>query len=68
MRRRIFLFGLLAGVVAMGIGGWLLRSQPRSVITRENAAKLHVGMTLAEVETIRDGQLGDGLFFNHVSP
>jgi hypothetical protein len=47
-RRRLLLFGLLAGLLALGVCGWLLL--PRTAITRENAAKIQVGMTLAEVE------------------
>jgi|SRR5882724_6685651 len=52
-RRRLLLFGLLAGVLALGVGGWML--WPRSAITRENAAKVQTGMTLAEVESILGG-------------
>ena len=51
--RRLLLFGLLAGVLALG-PVWLLWPQP-SAITRENAAKIQVGMSLAPVETIISG-------------
>src|SRR5260370_35995153 len=49
---RLLVFGLLAGLLGLG-GVWLL--WPRSAITRENAAKIHVGMTLAEAEAILGG-------------
>src|SRR5260370_5738376 len=52
-RRRLLLFGLLAGSLALGAGLWLL--WPRSAITRENAAKIQEEMTLAEVEAILGG-------------
>jgi hypothetical protein len=50
-RRRLLVFGLLAGLLALGIGAWLL-SPRTTVITRENAANLRAGMSLAEVEEI----------------
>jgi hypothetical protein len=52
-RRRVLLFGLLAGLLALGAGVWLL--WPRTAITRENAAKIRDGMTLTEVEAILGG-------------
>jgi hypothetical protein len=52
-RRRLLVFGLLAGLLALGVGGWLVWS--RTAITRENAAKITEGMTLAEVEAILGG-------------
>jgi hypothetical protein len=51
--RRLLLFGLLAVAVVLATGSWLL--WPRTAITRENAAKIQVGMTLAEVEAILGG-------------
>jgi hypothetical protein len=55
-RRRLLVFGLLAGVFALGAGGWLLwPTEPRTAITRENAEKLKTGMTLEEVQAILDG-------------
>jgi hypothetical protein len=55
-RRRLLLFGLLAGLLVLGVGGWLLWPWPRSsAITAENAAKIQKGMTLAEVEAILGG-------------
>ena len=48
--RRLLLFALLAGLLVLGVGVWLL--WPRTAITRENAGKIQVGMTLAEVEAI----------------
>jgi hypothetical protein len=56
-RRRLLLFGLLAGSLALGTGAWLF--WPRPGITRENAAKIQVGMTLAEVEAILGGPSRD---------
>lgn len=51
--RRLLLFGLLAGLIALGACVWLL--WPRTAITRENAAKIREGMTLAEVQAILGG-------------
>jgi hypothetical protein len=47
--RRV-LSGLLAMLVVLGVCVWAL--WPQSAITRENAAKIQKGMTLAEVEAI----------------
>jgi hypothetical protein len=52
-RRRLVLFGLLGVFLAAGAGVWLF--WPRTAITRENAAQVQVGMTLAEVEAILGG-------------
>ncbi|SRR5260370_6050871 len=55
-RRRLLLVvsaGVLAASLALGAGAWL--RWPRTAITRENAAKIHIGMTLAEVEAILGG-------------
>jgi hypothetical protein len=52
-RRRLLLFGLLAGLLAMAAGVWLL--WPRTAITRENAARIQEGMTRQEVESILGG-------------
>jgi hypothetical protein len=54
--RRLLLLCLpvLAG---LAVGAWLLWL--RSAITRENAAKVQVGMTLAEVEAILGGPARD---------
>jgi len=54
-RRRLLLFGLLAGLITLAVGGWMLWPRP-SAITSENAAKIQVGMTLAEVEVILGAQ------------
>ena len=67
-RRRLLLFGLLAGLLALGASAWMLRPLA-SVITRENAAKIQVGMTLAEVEALpggpaRNDTTGSSLFFD----
>jgi hypothetical protein len=56
-RRRLLVFGLLAGLLVLGASVWLLL--PRTAITRENAQKIQVGMTLAEVETILGHPAGD---------
>ena len=50
--RRLLLFGLPAGL-ALLIVAWLV--WPRTAITRENAAKIQTGMTLAQVEQLLDG-------------
>jgi hypothetical protein len=56
-RRRLLLFGLLTGLLALGAGSWLL--WPRTAITRENAAKIQLDMTLEEVESILGGPARD---------
>jgi hypothetical protein len=52
-RRRLLVFGLLAGLLVLGVGVLLL--WPRTAITRENAAKIQVGMALADVEALLGG-------------
>jgi hypothetical protein len=52
-RRCLLVFGLLPGVLALGAGVLLL--WPRTAITRENAAKIKEGMTLAQVEALLGG-------------
>jgi hypothetical protein len=57
-RRRLFLaLGVVACLLLVGGGAWLL--WPRSAITRENAARIEIGMTLAEVEAILGGAARD---------
>jgi hypothetical protein len=56
MRRRLLRLAPLAFAVLL-TGIWLL--WPRTAITRENAAKLEVGMTLAAVEAILGGPARD---------
>jgi outer membrane protein assembly factor BamE (lipoprotein component of BamABCDE complex) len=56
-RRRLLLFALIAVAVVLAVGVWLL--WPRTAITRENAAKIQAGMTLAEVEAILGGPARD---------
>jgi hypothetical protein len=51
--RRLLLLWLTAATVAGLVTAWLL--WPRPAITRENAAKIQVGMTSAEVEAILGG-------------
>jgi hypothetical protein len=55
--RRLLLLALAAGLVALTVAAWLLL--PRTAITRENAAKIRPGMTLAEVEAILHGPARD---------
>jgi hypothetical protein len=51
--RRLLLLGLPAGFVAVLVCAWPL--WPRSAITRENAARIQKGMTLAQVEQLLGG-------------
>jgi hypothetical protein len=55
--RRLLLFAVPAGLAVALIAAWLL--WPRTAITRENAEKIQVGMTLAEVEAILGGPARD---------
>jgi SmpA / OmlA family len=48
--RRLLLLALPAAVVALIVAAWLL--WPHTAITCENAAKIQVGMTRAEVEAL----------------
>jgi hypothetical protein len=51
--RRLLMLALPAGLVVLAVAaGWFW---PRAAITRESAAKIEVGMTRAEVETILGG-------------
>jgi hypothetical protein len=54
-RRRLLLFGVSVAVVVLSVGVWVFWAQPRTMITRENAARIQVGMTLGEVEAILGG-------------
>jgi hypothetical protein len=54
--RRLLLFGLPAALLASAIAAALL--WPRTAITRENAARIQVGMTLTQVEAILAGRRG----------
>src|ERR1700722_14790543 len=58
-RRRLLVFGFLVVLVMLGVGGVVLWAQPRTAITRENAAKIQVGMALTEVEAILGGPARD---------
>jgi hypothetical protein len=51
--RLIAMLAVLAVLIAVGFGIWGL--WPCTAINRENAAKIRVGMTLAEVEAILGG-------------
>lgn len=53
--RRRLLLALFAVVMLLVLGVWLHWTKPFSAITRENAAKIKDGMTLAEVEAILGG-------------
>lgn len=53
--RRILLFGLFATLT----GAWLLWPRPTTAITRENAERIKLGMTIAEVEAILGGPARD---------
>jgi hypothetical protein len=56
MTRRQLLFAMPGALVLLGVV-WvaLWHAKPRTAITRENAARIQEGMTLAEVETILGG-------------
>jgi hypothetical protein len=56
-RRRLLVFGLLATLTGLGVGWWLMM-WPRTAITRENAERVQLGMTLEEVQQIL-GRLTD---------
>jgi hypothetical protein len=56
-RRRLLIVAVVGATVALAVGAWLL--WPRTAITRENAAKIREGMTLAEVEAILGGPARD---------
>jgi hypothetical protein len=55
--RHLLLFGLPAVLVAVALAAWLL--WPRTAITRENAARIQDGMSLAEVESLLGGPARD---------
>src|SRR4051812_12875345 len=55
--RRLLLFSVPAALVAGLLAAWLL--WPRTAITRENAERVQVGMTRAEVEAILGGPARD---------
>ncbi len=52
-KRRLLPFGSAAVLLALAALAWPL--WPRTTITREHAAEIEEGMTLAEVETIMGG-------------
>jgi hypothetical protein len=54
--RRLLLFAVVAGVVGLAAGLWLLRP---TAIKFENALKIRKGMTLGEVETLLGGPARD---------
>jgi len=54
--RRLLLFGLLAGLIVLGGGVWLLWPRtPRTALTWENAGRVRPGMALDEVEAALGG-------------
>jgi hypothetical protein len=52
-RHRLLLLAVPVALVLLGVGAWLL--WPHTAITRENAAKIHKGMTITEVEVVLGG-------------
>jgi hypothetical protein len=58
-RRHLVLFGMFAGLLALGVCGWVLWPRSPSEITRENAAMIKRGMTRAEVESLLGGAARD---------
>lgn len=66
-RRRLLLFGVPVAFVVLGVRIGL--ALPRTAITQENAAKIQLGMTLAEVEAIlgtgTETMPGGGVWFTH---
>lgn len=60
MGKRLWLFGLIAGIVALAALAWLLWSRmPMTAITLANAAKIREGMTVGEVEAVLGGPARD---------
>ena len=57
--RQKFFFLLSLGLVCLGVILAVFASRPQSAITRENAARIKMGMTLAEVESILGGPTRD---------
>ena len=57
-RRRVLLLGAVAVVAALVVAVWMVWPRP-SAITEENAAKIQLGMTLEQVETILGGPQRD---------
>src|SRR4051812_29388784 len=57
-RRRWLLLGMLVAAAVVAAGLWL-NQPPRSAINAENAAKIEIGMTLAEVEAVLGGPARD---------
>lgn len=54
-KRRRVTFAVLVALVLLGVSVWWLWPREQSAITRANAEKIHVGMTLAEVQAILGG-------------
>ena len=58
--RRLFVVSVAAMSLVLSSAGWnFWATWPRSVITRENAAKIRPGMTGAEVEALLGGAARD---------
>lgn len=54
-KRRLLAFGVPLALILLGLSAWVVWPQERSAITRVNVAKIQLGMTLAEVESILGG-------------
>jgi hypothetical protein len=65
-RTRLLLFGLPAALVGALLVAWLL--WPRTAITRENAARIELGMTVAEVEAFLGGPARDDVIPRGLMP
>jgi hypothetical protein len=60
LSRRHWLYLLLAAIMAVvAAGGWVYWLEVRPGITRQNAARIQDGMTIAEVEALLGGPAGD---------
>jgi outer membrane protein assembly factor BamE (lipoprotein component of BamABCDE complex) len=55
VNRRLLMVAVLVTLVLLGVSAWALWPREQSAITRANAEKIQVGMTLAEVQTILGG-------------
>ncbi len=53
--RRLLAFAVLVALILLGVSAWALWPWEQSAITRGNAEKIHLGMSLAEVQTILGG-------------
>jgi hypothetical protein len=58
-RRPLLVFGLLAGLLALGVGGWVFWSRDTTCIEEDSFVRLRVGMTETEVVRIIGVPAGD---------